>query len=585
MPSSPAQQTHVYLREVQATHEDSLSKIVSRIPPGSTVLDVGTGSGALARQLSKSTDFVIDGITYNEDEAQLARQHYRRLVVMDLERQPLHESFEAARYDVIVCADVLEHLRNAQEVLRALSALLKPGGVVLVSLPNVTHLGVILGLMAGRFVRTFEGLLDSTHVHFMDRIALGNLVQGAGLMVTHEDAVRRNLVQTEFVRLNLQTLPKVVRSYVLSLPDAEVYQFVWTLQPRSPDSGALTNDGSLAAVPPPTTPAIDQIPRFRAQLFLDRGNGFSEDDCSEAFGVQAEGLQTLVFPVNQGGNVQALRLDLSDRPGQIEFSGLVAVNATGDTVWSWSGDWAANQTYHQCDWTGVRGWLGGRIVRAYGDDPWVHIPLQSADWEGVHRVELCLSSPQPMAATDWPGLDVRQLQGMLSGVSSNLNALAGQTAERVATLEAYRASAQSLADFRQTDIDTLRSELAASHQTTGVLRQELAASQQMTEILRQELTASQQVTQTLRQDLEASDQTNNSMHLELVASRETVEVLRQELVAVRQTVEVLRQELTASQQAAEFRWNQVQAMLASHSWRLTAGLRWISRFLRRGTHH
>jgi hypothetical protein len=75
------------------------------------------------------------------------------------------------------------------------------------------------------------------------------------------------------------------------------------------------------------------------------------------------------------------------------------------------------------------------------------------------------------------------------------------------------------------------------------------------------------------------------MHLELVASRETVEVLRQELVAVRQTVEVLRQELAASQQAAEFRWNQVQAMLASHSWRLTAGLRWISRFLRRGTHH
>ena len=500
----PASQTHVYLREVQPTLDDSLSKIAALIPPGSTVLDVGTGSGALGRQLAKDAGFVVDGITYNEDEARLARPHYRKLVVMDLEHQPLHESFDAALYDVIVCADVLEHLRNAADVLRALGALLKPGGVVLVSLPNVTHLGVILGLLAGRFVRTREGLLDSTHVHFMDRAALRALAQGAGFAVTHEDAVRRNLVDTEFARLDFQALPQGVRRYVLSLPDAEVYQFVWTLAPRS-QGGANADDTALAQAQPPATPVIVQVPRFRTQLFLDRGVGFSEADCVEAFGVQCDGLQTLVYPIDEGADVQALRLDFSDRPGQIEFAGLVGLDANGETVWTWKGDWAATQSYHQCDWTGVRGWLGGRIVRATGTDPWVRIPLQASQWAGVQRVELCISSPQPLGSTDWPGLDVPQLHGMLTELHQ-------QATQRIATLEAELSSARRLADDRQASINTLRQELEA--------KQHLA--------------------------------------------------------------DTLRQELEATQYVAASRQDQINAMLASRSWRFTAGLRWLSRRLSGG---
>lgn len=493
----PVSQTHVYLREVPATQEDSLSKIAALIPAGSTVLDVGTGAGTLGRQLARGAGFVVDGITYNEDEARLARPHYRQLVVMDLEREPLQTRFEPALYDVIVCADVLEHLRNAADVLRALGALLKRGGVLLVSLPNVTHLGVIMGLLAGRFVRTREGLLDATHVHFMDRTALRCLAQGAGFAVTREDAVRRNLVDTEFARLDFQALPQGVRSYLLSLPDAEVYQFVWTLAPRSQD-GAGADDIAQAQTPPPAVPVIEQVPRFRTQLFLDRGNGFSQADCVEAFAVQSGGLQTLIYPFTGGADVLAVRLDFSDRPGQLEFMSLVALDAEGKTVWRWSGDWAATQIYHQCDWTGVRGWLGGRIVRATGDDPWVCIPLQAGQWAGVQRLELCMSSPQPVGGTDWPGLDVPQLQGLLAGMSANLEGLHGQAAQagqRMAMLEAELSRAQRLAEARQGSIDAVR------------------------------------------------------------------------------------QELEATQQVAALRMDQINAMLASHSWRLTAGLRWLSRRL------
>ncbi|MDP2367489.1 class I SAM-dependent methyltransferase [Rhodoferax sp.] len=493
---APSSQAHVYRREVLATANDSLSKIVTRIPPGSTVLDVGTGSGALGRQLANVEGCVVDGITYNEEEAAIARPHYRKLTVMDLEQTALGEHFEAAQYDVIVCADVLEHLRNAAAVLHAIGRLLKPGGVVLVSLPNVTHLGVILGLMSGRFVRTQEGLLDATHVHFMDRTALQQLVTIAGYVVTQQDAVRRDLLETEFASLDLQMLPRGIRSFVLSLPDSDVYQFVWTLTP-GPQGGAVGLDDGLTQAPPPAIPTIRQTPRFRTQLFLDRGKGYSEADGIEAFGVQSEALQTLVYPIEHGAEVLSVRLDFSDRPGQMEFVSLVARGVEGEICWSWSGDWASTHTYHQSDWTGVRGWLGGRMVRAIGTDPWVRLVLQPGQWAGVTQVELCVSSPQPLGSTDWPGLNVPQLQDVLAQTLARLEELKIQ-ADTIQQVRDEVTRAQAMADDRQRTIDSMQSAL------------------------------------------------------------------------------------TAAQQLAALRLAQIDALLASNSWRATAGLRWLSRLLSRG---
>jgi 2-polyprenyl-3-methyl-5-hydroxy-6-metoxy-1,4-benzoquinol methylase len=450
------------------------------------VLDVGTGSGALGKILSTQADCVVDGLTYNEEEAQLARPHYRRLLVLDLERDPLQGCFAPEQYDVIVCADVLEHLRNAQQVLRTLSHFLKPNGVVLLSLPNVTHLGVILGLMAGRFVRTREGLLDSTHVHFMDREALLNLVHGAGFGVSKEDSVRRNLADTEFSRLNYQVLPQVVRTYLQSLPDSDIYQFIWTLRPE-PQGGQQNAISSE----PPARPVIAQQPRFIAQLFLDQGAGFSATHCVDAFGVQVEGMQTLQFHVPDHENVQALRLDFSDRPGQLEFESLIALDADGNELWVWRGDWAHNQTYHQCDWTGVRGWFGGRIVRSTGDDPWVCIPVDVDQWRATKYVNLRMTSAQPVGATDWPALNVEHLQAKLCAMSASLDGLVGQLMQKVAKLESSTSLLQSELAATQSELAATQSELAATQSELASTQSELASTRTAADIIASQLNSVQ----------------------------------------------------------------------------------------------
>jgi 2-polyprenyl-3-methyl-5-hydroxy-6-metoxy-1,4-benzoquinol methylase len=551
--------THVYQREIHAQSNDSLSKIVALIPPGSTVLDVGTGSGALGRYLNSAGGFTVDGLTYNAEEAALAQPHYRLVQTLDLEKESLLQAVGESRYDVVVCADVLEHLRNAGSVLQAMAALLKPGGRVLISLPNVTHMGVLLELMAGRFVRTQEGLLDSTHVHFMDRAGLNTLVEQAGFSVVSEDAVTRNLVQTEFAALNFQVLPKAVRNFVAALPDSHIYQFVWALQPKLVSG---VKDIPITKLHPPAVPVVEQVPYFRTQLFLDRGDGFVEKDCIDAFGSQTNALQTLRFKLTTGSAIRAIRVDLADRPGQMEFVHLAALDVAGTVIWKWHGDWAANLVYHQTDWTGARGWLGGRVVRLTGDDPWVQIPLSAEAWRNAAEVEMCISSPQPLGGAESPGVDAAQIQ-------SALQLLSQQAAVRLGQLEQQLDSARSLADFRQSDIDTLRRELQAMtgladfrQSDIDTLRRELQAMTGLADFRQSDI-------DTLRHELQVMTETNTSTNSALEEMRESKENLN-----------AAYQRSVAESERLRSLAVQLDTVLNSWSWRMTKGPRWLARKLK-----
>nr|WP_168940532.1 methyltransferase domain-containing protein [Acidithiobacillus caldus] len=110
---------HVYNRPpIDPQGQDSLAKIARRIQPGSLVLDVGCGVGTLGKYLSESLHCVVDGIDANHIELEAARPFYRHLWEWDLEREHLPRNLQKLRYDYIVCADILEHLREPGRLLQ-----------------------------------------------------------------------------------------------------------------------------------------------------------------------------------------------------------------------------------------------------------------------------------------------------------------------------------------------------------------------------------------------------------------------------------------------------------------------------------
>lgn len=87
------------------------------------------------------------------------------------------------RFDFVVCADILEHLRDPARLLRDVRSVISPGGRLLASLPNSGHAYFRANVLMGRFPAHDRGLFDRTHLHFYTWAGWKNLLESAGFGV------------------------------------------------------------------------------------------------------------------------------------------------------------------------------------------------------------------------------------------------------------------------------------------------------------------------------------------------------------------------------------------------------------------
>lgn len=162
--------------------------ILDRVPDGARVLDVGAWTGAHGSWLAQRRGATVDGVELEERAAAEAdATGYRTVLVGSIDDPALRARIEPG-YDTILFLDVLEHLVRPGDVLAAAREWLVPGGVVLVSLPNVAHWRVRLALLRGRFDYADSGLMDRTHLRWFTRRTARDLVEGAGYRIAWEDA-------------------------------------------------------------------------------------------------------------------------------------------------------------------------------------------------------------------------------------------------------------------------------------------------------------------------------------------------------------------------------------------------------------
>jgi SAM-dependent methyltransferase len=145
------------------------------------LLEIGCGSGQLGRLL-KSRGHLVTGIELVADAADEARLWLDEVITADAETGL---PFAPGSFDGVVCADVLEHLVDPWRVLREAAELLRPGGCVVASVPNVQNLDVLWRLARGRWDYRERGILDRGHLRFFTLASLRNLFHQAGLEVVH----------------------------------------------------------------------------------------------------------------------------------------------------------------------------------------------------------------------------------------------------------------------------------------------------------------------------------------------------------------------------------------------------------------
>jgi 2-polyprenyl-3-methyl-5-hydroxy-6-metoxy-1,4-benzoquinol methylase len=175
-----------------------IKRWLAELPAGTRILDVGAATGTLGRMCA-GAGFVLHGIEPNPDWAKLARPDYAELVCGMLDDVP--DAF-LSNHDVIVCADVLEHMPNPELALRRLLALQPQGCRFIISVPNVANIWVRLNLLLGRFDYTERGILDRTHLRFYTRRTFTKMLASAGLGISRFDVtpIPLNLVSPLFTR-------------------------------------------------------------------------------------------------------------------------------------------------------------------------------------------------------------------------------------------------------------------------------------------------------------------------------------------------------------------------------------------------
>ncbi|MFE4464986.1 class I SAM-dependent methyltransferase [Oerskovia sp. NPDC056781] len=198
--------------------------VVGVIPAGSRVLDVGCAAGYLGDAL-QAKNCTVHGVELDEEAAETARTRLASVVVADAELLDYEAQYGADAFDVVVLADVLEHTRSPERVLEGALSVLTETGTLVISIPNVSHGSLRLGLLQGRWNYTPLGLLDETHIRFFTWDTLQDLLVDAGLSITDAWMTTADPLATE-VDIDPAELPDGVVDWVRGQPLALGYQFV-----------------------------------------------------------------------------------------------------------------------------------------------------------------------------------------------------------------------------------------------------------------------------------------------------------------------------------------------------------------------
>jgi SAM-dependent methyltransferase len=149
--------------------------------PASRILDLGC-SGGLFAERARTAGHHVTGVDHTEIEG--VRGRTDQFFVADLEAG-IPEAVGGC-YDVVVAGDVIEHLSRPWATLRQIRQALRPGGQLLLSVPNFGHWYPRTRVATGFFGYDRRGILDNTHLRFFTRSTLRRMVRAAGFDIMEE---------------------------------------------------------------------------------------------------------------------------------------------------------------------------------------------------------------------------------------------------------------------------------------------------------------------------------------------------------------------------------------------------------------
>jgi len=196
---------HAFVHSFADYHSSTRSEMLRLLPVDTRqLLDVGGGNGNFARTFMTERGGQATLLESNPHAAAVARDQGVDVLVGDFLSMTV-----AARFDAVALLDVLEHLAEPLAALVKARQVLRSGGVLLLSVPNMGHWSVVWDLLEGKFDYQPVGILCNTHLRFFTRHGLESLIVDAGFRVERWENVLSPSPQTFANFLEARSTPGV----------------------------------------------------------------------------------------------------------------------------------------------------------------------------------------------------------------------------------------------------------------------------------------------------------------------------------------------------------------------------------------
>lgn len=276
------------------------------------MLDIGCATGSFGLALEAERSCRVTGIEVDPEAAAKARSRGLEVVLADVQSSRLADTVGGRRFDVVVLADVLEHLLEPRALLVQLHEVLQDGGRVLVSVPNITHVDIQLMLAQDDWRYRSSGLLDRTHLRFFSLGTFSEMAFACGFDLTATERVVIPCLGTEVLDFGrgLRMPPdraQELRQLVESLNENfQTYQHVLQLEPAAERAGAALVGEVRQVVERPLPSAGPSHPGVDVIVLSGPGRADLTDTLLKSLGEQSRG-ELAVTVVVPGGDEPALR--------------------------------------------------------------------------------------------------------------------------------------------------------------------------------------------------------------------------------------------------------------------------------------
>ena len=217
----------------------------------SRILDLGCSDGALGDQL-RGLGHEVTGV--DVEDSKPVRDRVDTFITADLEDGIPPEV--GSGYDIVLAADVLEHVRQPQRILADAHRCLRPGGSLIVSIPNFAHWYPRTRVAMGFFDYDQRGILDRGHVRFFTRRSFERLARAQGFAVRRREALGSPVELLDRASTNqridgrsVNVLQWIDGVGLAVRPTLFAYQFLFELEPEDLEEVAAVPAGAHETAP------------------------------------------------------------------------------------------------------------------------------------------------------------------------------------------------------------------------------------------------------------------------------------------------------------------------------------------------